>query len=495
MSNVNHELNLPSAGKTGLFFDGAWQATAEGQELAVINPCFRSEIIKIGASQATDVDRAIASAKAAFPSWRRLAARARGAMLIELGNRITANCEDIARVLAAETGNALRTQSRPETQSAAEVLRYYGGVIAEQKGETLPLGPGLFSFTTREPLGVVGAIIPWNSPLVLAAVKIGMALGTGNTLVLKPAEDAPLAVLKVAELAADIFPAGVLNIVTGTGLDAGAPLSTHDDVAKVSFTGSLEVGQLIAHAVADRIGRATLELGGKSPCIVFADAAAPQHIDNTVNGVITAMRFARQGQSCTAGSRLYVHKSVWNDVMPRVVAKLRDMKIGDALDEQTDIGAIINAERYSEVRAFIKEAFDQGAEVLLGDVPPPVEQAAGFMPSPVVLAGIDNNWRVCKEEVFGPVLVAIPFETEEEVIRMANDTVYGLAAYVFTQDVTAAFRVTEQIDAGWLQVNRAGGQIPGMSYGGAKRSGIGAEYSIESALESYTSRKSVTINV
>ena len=181
--------------------------------------------------------------------------------------------------------------------------------------------------------------------------------------------------------------------------------------------------------------------------------------------------------------------------MPRVVAKLRDMKIGDALDEQTDIGAIINAERYSEVRAFIKEAFDQGAEVLLGDVPPPVEQAAGFMPSPVVLAGIDNSWRVCKEEVFGPVLVAIPFETEEEVIRMANDTVYGLAAYVFTQDVTAAFRVTEQIDAGWLQVNRAGGQIPGMSYGGAKRSGIGAEYSIESALESYTSRKSITINV
>lgn len=495
MSTANSSVVLPVAGITGLFVNGEWRTPANGKTMVVENPCLRSSLATIGASDKADVDSAVVAAKAAFPAWRRLAARARGAMLIELGNRITAHQEEIARVLAAETGNALRTQSRPETQSAAEVLRYYGGTIAEQKGETLPLGPGLFSYTTREPLGVVGAIIPWNSPLVLAAVKIGMALGTGNTLILKPAEDAPLAVLKIAELAADIFPAGVFNIVTGTGIDAGAPLSTNEDVAKVSFTGSLEVGKLIAHAVADRIGRATLELGGKSPCIVYPDAATPEHIDATVNGIIAAMRFARQGQSCTAGSRLYVHKSVWDEVMTRVVGKVRELRIGDALDENTDIGAIINIERYTEVRNFIKQAIDSGAEVLTGSVPASPETAKGFYPEPVIVTGVDNTWRVCKEEIFGPVLVALSWENEEEVIKWANDTVYGLAAYVFTNDLTTALRVTEQIDAGWLQVNRAGGQIPGMSYGGAKRSGIGAEYSIESALESYTSRKSVTINV
>ncbi|GAB3627582.1 carnitine dehydratase [Pandoraea terrae] len=493
--NVATEIVLPKAGITGLLINGEWSSPTKGKTLDVENPSRRTKIATIGASDVDDVNAAVAAASAAFPKWRRLASRARGALLTELGNRVTANAEEIARVLAAESGNALRTQSRPEVLGAAEVLRYYGGVVAEQKGETLPLGPGIFSYSTREPLGVVGAIIPWNSPVVLAAVKIGMALGTGNTLVLKPAEDAPLAVIKIAELAADLFPAGVFNVVTGTGLDAGAPLSAHPNVAKVSFTGSLEVGKLVSHAVADRIARSTLELGGKSPCIVYPDAASPEHIEATVTGIVNAMRFARQGQSCTAGSRLYVHREVWEPVMTKLVAKVREMKIGDALDESNDIGAIINAERYSEVRAFIEEAINNGATVLTGALPPKAEDAKGFFPEPVIFSGVNNSWRVTREEVFGPVLVAIPWTDEDEVLKWANDTVYGLAAYVFTNDLTTAMRVTERIDAGWLQVNRAGGQIPGMSYGGAKQSGIGSEYSIEGALEAYTSRKSVTINV
>ncbi|CAE6753959.1 aldehyde dehydrogenase family protein [Paraburkholderia nemoris] len=494
IEQVTPEVVLPKAGLTGLLVNGEWRTPAKGKTLDVENPSRRQTLATIGASDEDDVKAAVAAASAAFPKWRRLASRARGALLTELGNRVTTNAEEIARVLAAESGNALRTQSRPEVLGAAEVLRYYGGVIAEQKGETLPLGPGLFSYSTREPLGVVGAIIPWNSPVVLAAVKIGMALGTGNTLVLKPAEDAPLAVIKIAELAADLFPAGVFNVVTGTGIDAGAPLAAHPNVAKVSFTGSLEVGKLVGHAVADRIGHATLELGGKSPCIVYPDAAAPAYVDATVAGIINAMRFARQGQSCTAGSRLYVHKDVWDTVMTKLVAKVKELKIGDSLDESNDIGAIINAERYSEVRAFIDEAINNGAQVLTGSLPPDVSEAKGFFPEPVIFAGVDNSWRVTREEVFGPVLVAIPWSDEEEVIKWANDTVYGLAAYVFTNDLTTALKATDQIDAGWLQVNRAGGQIPGMSYGGAKQSGIGAEYSIEGALEAYTSRKSVTIN-
>ena len=489
------DVALPTAGLAGNFIDGRWAAPAGGRSMPVINPCRLETIAMVGAADARDVDAAVAAAKAAFPAWRRRAARERGALLTEFGNRVTAHAEEIAKILAAETGNALRTQSRPETAATAEVLRYYGGVIAEQKGETLPLGPGLFSYTTREPIGVVGAIIPWNSPLVLAAVKIGMALGTGNTLVLKPAEDAPLAVIRIAELAAELFPPGVFNVVTGDGPDAGAPLSRHPDVAKVSFTGSHEVGQKIAHAVADRIGRLTLELGGKSPCIVYPDAGADTCVDTTVDNIIAAMRFARQGQSCTAGSRLFLHETIWDKVMPRLVARVQALKVGDALEESTDIGAVINAERYGAVRSFIAEAVAAGARVETGSVPPEAGQARGYFPSPVIFSGVDNSWRIAREEVFGPVLVAIRWRNEADVLAMANDSHYGLAAYVFTNDVSAAMRATQALDAGWIQVNRAGGQIPGMSYGGAKQSGIGAEYSIEGALESYTSRKSVTFGI
>lgn len=495
VSGYESELELPRFGLAGNLIAGQWKKPASGRTMAVENPCRRDTVARVGAADASDIDAAVAAAKAAFPAWKRMAARSRGALLTELGNRVSANAEDIARVLAAETGNALRTQSRPEVASTAEVLRYYGGVVSEQKGETLPLGPGIFSYTTREPLGVVGAIIPWNSPLVLAAVKIGMALGTGNTLVLKPAEDAPLAVIKVAELAADLFPAGVFNVVTGTGIDAGAPLANHPDVSKISFTGSVEVGKIVAHAAADRIAKVTLELGGKSPCIVYPDAATPDKLDVCATNVINAMRFARQGQSCTAGSRLFVHQDVFAPVIAKVVEKLKAMKVGDALDETSDIGAIINAERYAEVCGFIREAVEAGAKVEIGKVPAPANDTDGFLPGPVVLTGVDNTWRVVREEVFGPVLVAIPWKDEDEMIGWANDTHYGLAAYIFTNDVTTALRAAERIDAGWLQINRAGGQIPGMSYGGAKQSGIGAEYSIEGALESYTFRKSVTVNV
>ncbi|WP_244430209.1 aldehyde dehydrogenase family protein [Bradyrhizobium liaoningense] len=494
-TSYDSELTLPRSGLLGNFIGGKWIKPVSGRTMAVENPCRRDTIAMVGAADKQDVDAAVAAAKAAFPNWRRMAARARGALLTELGNRVSAHAEEIAKVLAAETGNALRTQSRPEVASTAEVLRYYGGVVSEQKGETLPLGPGIFSYTTREPLGVVGAIIPWNSPLVLAAVKIGMALATGNTLLLKPAEDAPLAVIKVAELAADMFPAGVFNVVTGTGTEAGAPLSNHPDVSKISFTGSVEVGKLVAHAAADRIAKVTLELGGKSPCVVYPDAATPEQLDTCATNVINAMRFARQGQSCTAGSRLFIHRDVFEPVVAKVVEKLKAMKVGDALDEASDIGAIINAERYGEVCAFIREAVDRGAKVEIGQVPAPANDTDGFMPGPVVLTGVDNSWRVVREEVFGPVLVAIPWTNEDEMIGWANDTHYGLAAYIFTNDITTALRAAERIDAGWLQINRAGGQIPGMSYGGAKQSGIGAEYSIEGALESYTYRKSVTVTV
>ncbi len=482
---------LPTDGLAGCFINGAWHRP-DGS-LVIENPSRREPICEIGRGTATEIDLAVKAARRAFPAWRVLAASERGAMLSALGHRLAENAEDVARVLAAESGNCIKTQSRGEANGAAGVLKYYGGVAVEQKGETLPLGPDLFSYSTREPHGVVGAIIPWNSPLQLGAVKISMALVTGNTLVLKPAEDAPLAVLKLAEMAADIFPPGVLNIVSGLGEDAGAALAGHPDVAKVSFTGSAEVGRLVGHAAADRIANVTLELGGKSPCIVFPDACTPDRVQATAQGVVNAMRFARQGQSCTAGSRLFVHKSVWDDLMPLVAQTAKAMKVGDALDPDVDMGAVINAERYGEIRAYLAQAEAQGARFLIGETPQ--ENPAGFHPVPTILTGLDNSWRIAREEVFGPVLVAIAWEDEADVVAMANDTHYGLAAFIFTPNLSTIIRMTRLIDAGWIQVNQGGGQIPGMSYGGTKQSGMGSEYSIEGALEAYTYRKSVTVAV
>ena len=486
---------LPTGGLAGSFIDGEWHAPASGEQLTVENPSRRSTLAEVGRGGAEEVDQAVSAASRAFSAWRVLAARERGKPLLALAERIAEHTEDIARLLAAETGNALRTQARPEVMGTAEVLRYYGGAIAEQKGETLPLGPGIFSYSTREPHGVVGAIIPWNAPLLLGAMKLSMALATGNTLVLKPAEDAPLAVIRMTELAADLFPAGVFNLVTGVGEEAGAALARHPLVSKTSFTGSSEVGKLVAHAAADRIANVTLELGGKSPIIVYPDAASEDLRENTVDGIVAAMRFSRQGQSCTAGSRLFLHRDAWDRVMPRLAEKVGAMKMGDALDEANDIGAIINAERYTAVRDYVVEAIEQGAEVIVGGAPLPTEEVAGYFPPATILAGLDNTWRIAREEVFGPVLVAIPWSDEDDVLDWANDTHYGLAGYVFTPDVSTIMRVTQRLNVGWLQVNQGAGQIPGMSYGGTKQSGIGSEFSIEGALEAYTYRKSVTIGL
>lgn len=487
------EPKLPGAGLAGSYINGAWHWPTDGRTLTVENPSRRAPICEVGRGAQTEVNLAVDAARAALPAWRALAASERGKLLAELGRRLEDNAEEVARVLAAESGNAIKTQSRGEAMGASGVLKYYGGVAVEQKGETLPLGPGLFSYSTREPHGVVGSIIPWNSPLQLGCVKISMALATGNCLVLKPAEDAPLAILKLAELADGLFPPGVFNVVTGLGEEAGAALANHPSVDKVSFTGSSEVGKLIGHATADRIAKLTLELGGKSPTIVFPDAIANGRLDSTAQQVANAMRFARQGQSCTAGSRLFVHRDIWDVLMPKVAEKSAVLKVGDALDPEVDMGAVVNAERYGEIRAFVAEAEAEGASFLIGETP--VEEPAGFCPNPTILTGIDNTWRIAREEVFGPVMVAIPFETEAEVIEMANDTHYGLAAFIFTHDISRITRLTRAIDAGWIQVNQGGGQIPGMSYGGTKQSGSGSEYSIEGALEAYTYRKCVTINI
>ena len=475
--------------QAGMLIGGEWVPAADGRRIEVENPSRREPLASVARGGAEDVDRAVRAAAAAFPAWRALPARDRGKLLSAIAEDLAGIGEELAQTIAAETGNAIRTQARGEAATAADVFRYFGGVASEQKGEVLPMGDGMLSYSVREPLGVVAGIVPWNAPVLLASLKIAMALCTGNTLVLKAAEDAPLGVLRMAEVCAQHLPAGVLNVVTGFGEECGGALLEHPGIAKISFTGSTEVGRIAMRAAAERILPVSLELGGKAPAVVYPDS----NDDATVAHVIAAMRFARQGQSCTAGSRLFVHRSIFDDFNAKLVDALGKLVVGDALDEASDIGSIISSTQDDRVCGYVREALDQGATAIAGGLPD--DSRPGYQMLPTVLTGIEQSWRVAREEVFGPVLVALPWEDEDEVIRWANDTHYGLAAFVFSHDLDSALRAAHRIEAGWVQVNRSGGQLPGMSYGGKKLSGIGSEYSIEGALEGFTQRKGITIGV
>ncbi len=469
---------------------------AAGEWIDVVNPGRGSvTIARVPRARQADAERAVTAARAAFPGWRALPFTERQKALLAIAAALEEAAEDLARLTAADTGNALRTQARPESGLLVNLFRYFGGVAGEFKGDVLPAGDDQLQYTRREPLGVVAAILPWNSPLMIAGCKVPAALAAGNTVVLKAAEDAPLTIIKLVEICSRFLPDGVLNVVTGYGAEIGEALVQHPDVDKVSFTGSTLVGKHVGEVAGGRLAHYSLELGGKSPNIVFPDAVA-ENPDATVDGVLTAMRFTRQGQSCTAGSRLFLHADIYEEFLQRLSARVAQLRVGDPADEATDMGSIINAKQFDRVRGYLADGRAQdGVRVALdGDTLVPAG-LDGFYAGPTIFAGVQNSWRIAREEIFGPVLVAIPWQDKDEVIAMANDSHYGLAAFVWCRDLSAALDTANRIESGWVQVNQGGGQLVGQSYGGYKSSGIGREMSIEGAIEAFTQIKQINVKL
>lgn len=472
------------------YIDGRWRAPVSGIYFDSENPATRDVLYRAARSDYRDVDKAVAAASRAFhdADWRAMSQTRRGHLLRALGDTIATNAEELAVMESRDNGKLLR-EMKGQARGVPEYFYYYAGLADKIQGDFIPTSNRkVLNYTVREPVGVVGAITPWNSPLTLTASKLAPALAAGNTVVIKPSEHTSASILRLAELASEAgFPPGVINVITGFGDEAGKPLADHRDLAKISFTGSSGTGSAIASSAASRFIGATMELGGKSPNIVFDDA----DMDNAAVGVIAGI-FAAAGQTCIAGSRVFAHRRIYEDLLQRVTERAQSIVIGDPADDATELGPLAFEAQRDKVAGYVALGVSEGARVLTGGEVPNTGLDGWFF-EPTVLVDVSNTMRVAREEIFGPVVAVIPFDDEDEVVALANDTDYGLAAGVWTRDLARAHRMADRLEAGTVWVNTYRAMSPMSPRQGFKQSGAGVEHGIEGVRE-YTRLKSVWIN-
>ena len=472
--------------------DGQLRRALTNQTIEIENPARAEMIAVVPRCGREDVDAVVTSAHSAWRDWSRRPARDRGALLATAADRLGEEAENLACLSALETGNALPSQTRGEAATMVDILRFFAGLAGELKGQTVPSAPGVFQYSRRESMGVVGAIIPWNAPLMQTASKIGPALAAGNTVVLKPAEQAPLAVLRAFEILQEVLPPGVANCVTGIGEETGKLLVEHPLVRKVTFTGSTSVGAEILRAAGSKIMPVTAELGGKNPIIVMPDA----DVRRAADGILRGLRLQRQGQSCSAGTRIYIHDDIYQKVIHRVIDVIPTFRIGDPLDDATQVGSIISKEQLARVERYVALARSTaGGKVLTGGARPSVPGFEnGYFYSTTLIEGLPRESDVCRDEIFGPVATVSRWNDFDEVLGEANNTNYGLAAVIWTQNLARALEFVDRIEAGFVQVNQFSVAEANIEYGGAKMSGMGRELSLESMIQHFTWSKTVLIN-
>ena len=476
--------------QTQLFIGGRFVPAANGETLATLNPHDNSVIAEVAMAGRVDVDRAVAAAKAAFPKWSRLAAMERGRLLLKLADAIEANADALARLESLDTGHPIRDTRNLDVPRTAATFRYFGGMADKFEGSVIPVEQGFLNYLMREPVGVVGQVVPWNFPLMFTSWKMAPALAAGNCVVMKPAELTPLSSLAIAELMAQVgFPEGVVNIVPGLGHVAGQYIAEHPEISKVAFTGSTAVGRKIVQASSGNLKKVQLELGGKGANIVFGDADIEAVVQGSAFGI-----FHNQGQACIAASRMIVHESVADEVLEKLIALSRTIRIGDPLDPATEMGPLTSRQHRDRVLSYVDIAREQGGRILAGGKSPDgAAFASGCYVEPTMVEAKPEH-RVSQEEVFGPFMTVARFRTDEEALAIANGTEYGLGAGLWTRDLQRAHLVARELRAGMVWINSYKRVSPGSPFGGVGASGYGREMGFE-AMREYTQPKSVWVNV
>ncbi|HEV7394889.1 MAG TPA: aldehyde dehydrogenase family protein [Pyrinomonadaceae bacterium] len=491
MSSVQPAETTPR--KYQLLIDGQWVDAESGKTFATPNPSTGEDLAEVAEADEADINKAVSAARKAFEGkWSKMSARDRGRLLYKLSQLIEEHSKELAELESRDNGKPIRESLYVDLPQVVENFEYFAGWSTKIEGSTIPVPGQMFNYTLREPIGVCGQIIPWNFPLLMAAWKLAPALAAGNTVVLKPAEQTPLTAMELGKLIQEAgFPDGVVNIVPGFGETAGAALAAHPGIDKIAFTGSTEVGKIIAKTAANNLTKVSLELGGKAPNIVFADADLEQAVNGAMMGI-----FFNQGQVCCAGSRLFLQEDVKDEFLSSLKEKAEKIKVGDPLDKNTLMGPQVSCEQLDRIKSYVGFAQEDGATVFSGGASPELEGSLknGYFFRPTIFSDVTNSMRVAQEEIFGPVVSVITFKDEDDLLRQANETIYGLSAGIWTRDLVRAHRFAKEIKAGVVWINTYNMFNAASPFGGYKQSGYGREMG-KQALELYTQTKSVWVDL